>query len=99
MGQLKALFWREKNHNRTRILTYYHQIKTPASISSHLSKHLLQREKDVTDLGSGKFLKPKKQKTLTSDVRLCKRSVVGAPGFEPGTSYTLFNGACVHSVL
>ena len=38
--------------------------------------------------GSGIIQKSQKHKPLTSDIRLCKRSLVGARGFEPPTSCT-----------
>ena len=49
--------------------------------------------------GSGIIQKSQKHKPLTSDIRLCKRSTVGARGFEPPTSCTPCNGEGVHSVL
>ena len=38
--------------------------------------------------GSGKILKTEKHRTLTPVFRSCKRSSVGARGFEPPTSCT-----------
>ena len=49
--------------------------------------------------GSEKIPKPEKHRPLTSIIQVCKRSPVGARGFEPPTSCTPFIGKGVYSVL